>query len=346
MVQPSPTVSVLIVGFNSLRFLQRCIGSISQASEKNPIEILFINNGTDQSESFLQNAFPAVRVLSSRGNIGFAGANNALASAASGDWLLLLNPDTQLEPSAIDILVEAGTSNAQFAVLAGATFTIDGREWIVPPKPLPSLSQLIKSICGIQPPYPRLDQAVIEVESVNGGFMLVKREIWEHLEGMDEGFFLYTEEVDFCKRCLDLGGRIGFVPASGVRHDLGSGDNFTEFRIRYMATGTAHYYRKHFSRLYADACVLSLWLSCLVRFVAASMLSWRKDKYKRMPGAYRFVALKPWRWWRGYASPGADPQRKLACSEQHEQLDLNVPSISGEEIALSPVSTNGTDLRL
>lgn len=310
MTDEAIETSILIVGYNSRRYLEKCLSSIPGASKRNRWEVIFVNNGTDNSVPYLAEAFPDVEIVPSRGNVGFAAANNLLARRARGKWLLLLNPDTQLEPDAIDLLLDAAQSYSDFQILAGATYTGDPPRLAVPPTVLPNLWDLTKGVIGIQPkPTDLAGQGVVDVESVNGGFMLVNAGMWERLGGMDEGFFLYTEEVDFCKRCLEAGGKIGFVGESRIHHDLGSGTNLSPERIRFMATGSAHYYRKHFARPYADLCVLMLWLSCLARFIIANLFRWKDERYGRMARAFAFVALKPRRWFLGYRSPGADPRR-------------------------------------
>ena len=303
-------VSILIVGYNSLAFLGDCITAIERSCARCRPEILFVNNGTDKSEDFVRSAFPSVRVLASHGNVGFAQANNRLAAHASGRHLLLLNPDTRLLPGAVDRMVEFADRTPEFGILGAFTVNENGEPEELALAVQPSLSQLISAVLRIGLPK-RIDPkatAPVEVDAVSGGCMFVRREIWDRLGGMDQDYFLYTEDLDFCRRHLDAGGRVAILPDSKVMHDCGSGESLSPTRRRFMLLGNATYYRKHFSRPYAFACLAVLWGVCISRFVAGTILGRFSAKSRKLADAYRFGAIKPWKWARGYLSHGADPR--------------------------------------
>lgn len=310
MAQDCPDVSVLIVGYNSRSFLEKCLLTIPAAASDVRIEILFVNNGTDDSESFLRKNFADVTVLPSQGNIGFAAANNLLAAVARGRWLLLLNPDVELHPFAIAELHAVGTDHPDYKILGAFAVRADGTSDLRSLPALPKITELLKGAMGLSERMRQIDltSRLVEVEAVCGGMMMVRTEAWRELGGMDETFFLYTEELDFCARLAARGGRIGLVPASRAFHDVGSGEGLSPKRIQFMATGNAHYYHKHFAPPRALLAVFLLWFSCFIRYAAGRVLGRRVARFATFPATYEGIVTRPWSWWRGYASPGADPR--------------------------------------
>ena len=312
MATNDPDVSILIVGYNSSAYLDRCIGSIAPAIVKHSYEVLFVNNGTDESENLLAACHPRVRVFESQGNIGFAAANNYLADHASGRYVLLLNPDTTLYPDAVDILVDAAIQNPHFEVLGGITVGDDGTPEVRAQVVLPSLTTILRGLIGRAGQSVDLDPlaSIVEVDALNGGFMLIRRECWFKLGGLDEAFFLYSEELDFLKRLRDRGGRVGQVSGSRIYHDIGSGEVYSPARVRFRATGNAHYFHKHFSTPYAYTCVALMWLEMMARHWGGRLLGVKNERYARMSRGFADVVRTPWTWMWGYNSAGADPRKR------------------------------------
>ena len=305
-------VSILIVGYNSLAYLDDCVSSISSATSGHSYEILFVNNGTDSSEDYLRTHYPFVRVLEARGNVGFAAANNYLAEHSQGRWFLLLNPDTQLYRGALDVLLDAARQHPHYEVLGGITVSKDGEPQTRAAVVLPSLTTIVRGLWGRAGPAHGPDplSQVVEVDAVNGGFMLVRSDCWAKLGGFDESFFLYAEELDFFKRLKERGGRVGQVSGSRIYHDIGSGEVYAPSRVRFRATGNAHYFHKHFSKPYAYTCVALMWLTMLARHWGGRLLGLKNERYARMSRGFAEVARNPWFWIWGYNSSGADPRKR------------------------------------
>lgn len=306
----APDVSVLIVGYNSLPYLPDCIAAIGPGAVGLRCEILFVNNGSDASAEYLAQAWPEVRVLAPRGNVGFAAGNNYLARQAKGRFLLLLNPDTAVEPGAIAELVAAADEEG-YAAVGGLFVDAAGALQDGGLVALPGLRLLLLGLVGRAMSCVSVDMAarVSRSEAIHGSFMLVRHERWLELGGFDESFFLYAEETDFCKRLGDAGGRIGVVPAARTFHDLGSGESLSPQRIRFHVTGVAHYLRKHNPPVQGLLLRLLLWVALICRFLRPAILGLARPQYRNLARTYVDVAFRPWLWMRGYDSPGADPRR-------------------------------------
>ena len=296
-------VSILVVGFNSSAFLESAIGSIDRAVSRHSYQVLFVNNGTDRSDEAIVDRFSATTVLPSVGNIGFGAANNYLASEAKGAWILLLNPDTRLEPFAIDLLLEAAESDGSFDILGGLSISPTGKPLAMSRLEFPTLGRILSRAVGKRgPPLPLGDaEEIMKVDAVSGGFMLIRRDRWDDLGGFDEQFFLYSEELDLCHRLRQRGGRVGLVAAARVMHDVGSGAAANPARMLLMKRGSATFYRKHFPAPYAHACLAADWASCAVRFAIGSLLAPFNSRWARTAQSMRGVTLRPQSWYRGYS---------------------------------------------
>jgi GT2 family glycosyltransferase len=303
-------ISVLIVGYNSASYLQSCFSHLQRAATGLDVEVLFVNNGNDGSEDLVRSLLPSAFVVPSRGNIGFAAGMNLLAMHASAPLLLLLNPDVELDTDALVELIAAARDNPDYMVLGGLAMRPDGSPESRSLTALPSIVDLVKGAVGRSEEGRQIDMSrkLVDVEAVNGGLMLVRRDTWQKLGGMDESFFLYTEELDLCARVREAGGRLGVVPASRAYHDIGSGNVLSPARIQLMTTGNAHYYHKHFPPARAWFAVACLWTACFTRFAAGLIFGDRIGRFAGFRSAYEKVVTQPWSWWRGYRSRGADPR--------------------------------------
>ena len=295
-------LSILTVGFNSAAHLEKCLASLGPDLARPNIEMLFVDNGTDGSAEMLSKLAPLVSIIPSRGNIGFGRACNLLASHAAGRLLLFLNPDTEVRPGAIEAMLESAAKFPEFAILGAMTLTVEDGSQRFPQLELPGMLSLARGMIGrAARPFPaRHDGLPISVNCVSGGCMMVRSEEWDILGGFDEGFFLYAEDIDLCKRATDKGLKLGVVPDAKIYHDLGSGTYFAPNRLMFQMRANAHYFRKHFNPIHSFGCLCMLWLSAAIRFGIGGLAGIATPKYREMSNGFRAVALYPWKWWRGY----------------------------------------------
>ncbi|MEP5936791.1 MAG: glycosyltransferase family 2 protein [Erythrobacter sp.] len=312
-------LSILTVGFNSASHLEKCLASLDTDLARPNVEMLFINNGKDRSEDLVERMAQQVRIVPSQGNIGFGRACNLLASHAKGHLFLLLNPDTEVRPDAIEALVQAAIKRPDFAILGAMTLTKRDGSQHFPQLKLPGLGSLARGLIGRTAFAfpPAQSGSLIPVDCISGGCMMVRREDWHQLGGFDEAFFLYAEDLDLCRRATDAGMRLAINPEAQVYHDIGSGDFFSPNRLMLQMRGNAHYYRKHFSPTYAFACLGMLWLTGLVRFIIGGLIGLGSTKYRAMSIGYKDLTLHPWKWWHGYFRPSIVDDTSNNRSHKH-----------------------------
>lgn len=302
MTEQPPKVSVQLVGYHSQAYLPRCLDAIARAATGIPSELLFIDNGEGQSEEIVRAIAPAARIEPGKGNIGFAAANNLLARRARGDWLLLLNPDTEIEPDAIRQLLAAAAAHPQFHLLAGQTVIDRASGVALAPLEPPGLRMALKSMAGSlsAPAESQPKEQIVPVAAASGGFLMVKRAAWNRLGGMDERYFLYGEDIDLCQRARNIGFGIAIVPGARAVHEIGGGSFYSPRRQLLQMRGNATYVRKHFSPIAASLILFALWISLCLRSLVACVLKGSNPRYRAMFRGIAPLAARPWQWWKGY----------------------------------------------
>jgi hypothetical protein len=222
-------LSILIVTFNSGSVLAGCLDSIPAATGEKTEIILVDNASRDGTLALVRRNYPAVRVIANPRNVGFAAAVNQAAQAARGSMLLLLNPDTVVQSGAIDQLVSFLAEHPAAGICAPRVLDRHGRirhncfrfetPWTffwfgVGVGPLQKLRNRILGRTDWQ-----IDRdSAQNVEAVTGAALLVRRQLYEQLGGMDERFFMYCEDGDFCLRARQAGYQAMLVPRSVMTH--------------------------------------------------------------------------------------------------------------------------------
>jgi GT2 family glycosyltransferase len=217
-------LSIIIVNFNSGDLIADCIRSAESAlMDPAVVEWLVVDNSKNQQDrTLIQQQFPTVQWLDMGYNAGFARANNAGMRASKGKLLLLLNPDTLLKPGAVVTACNRLSASSYVAAgmqlvhangqpqFSGSYFMKGGLNHLLP---LPYWGALLKGIVSLfakeKPSFIEVP-ANQEVDWISGAFLMVKREAFEQTKGMDESFFLYAEEVEWCSRLRKLGKLVVF----------------------------------------------------------------------------------------------------------------------------------------
>ena len=224
-----PTVSVILVNWNGGDLLLRCLRSLSGADA----EVIVVDNAsTDGSLQMVADQLPSVTLAPQASNLGFAGGVNAGARLAAGRYLLLLNTDTVTSPGAIATLAAFLDAHANCGAVTGQLLGEDGqpqRGWNV--RRFPTVASFAVELCMIDRLWPTnpvsrrqrmLDVSYdrpLRVEQPAAACLMVRREVFEALGGMDERFYpAWFEDVDFCRRLHAAGWHVFLVPDAVVWH--------------------------------------------------------------------------------------------------------------------------------
>ena len=317
----TPLLSILVVAYNSAALIADCIASVPSACRRHRFEILLVDNGDGSTEVLVAEQFPEVRIIPSRGNIGFAAGNNLLAQHAKGDHLLLLNPDMVLHEGAIDALFKGAAAYPDAGAWGGVTVDRNGQPDTGNAIPVPSLAEFASAALGrsLQENLPteRLAQDAT-VPVLMGGFVMFPRSVWDAVDGLDERYFLYCEEVDLFRRLSQRGYAFWRIAAARGFHHAGHGDGSSPMRVLYHAAGTMQFVRIHWSPIAAGLAFLLVWIGAMERFLAGRILGRFIPRLQSRERAYRLVALRPGLWMRGYDKRSGllvklEKQRKPRC---------------------------------
>ncbi len=243
--------SVIIVNWNTCRRTVECIASVYEKNASIPFEIIVVdNNSSDDSVPVILSRFPGVQLIRNNQNVGFARANNQAIRIAKGDILLLLNSDTLLKtPEPLQALSDYFSTHPETAVLGARLLFPDGRVQSMGRR-FCSLSRTVQTqLLFMSAPFWRKrpePSSPIEADYVDGAFLAVPGKIVRKVGLMDESFFMYAEDLEWCARIRQAGYTIMVLPRIEVIHFQGasSRQNFAEMLLE-SARNTCRFIYRH-----------------------------------------------------------------------------------------------------
>jgi GT2 family glycosyltransferase len=248
-----PALSIVVVNWNTRELLAGCLGSIRSHVTDLPVEVFVVDNGSaDGSQQMVRERYPAVRLLELGSNHGFAVANNRALQLSTGKYCLLLNSDTVLRPGALEAVVAYMEGNERVGIVGLQLLNADGsRQNSIANCPTLLTELFNKSLLrrlspGRFPGKERSHAGPIDVESVIGACLFVRRRAMDQVGLLDEDYFFYLEETDWCLRFRRAGWRVIHFPGAAIVHLQGRSvervnvrGRIEYFRSRYL------YFRKH-----------------------------------------------------------------------------------------------------
>lgn len=230
-----PDISIIIVNWNTHDLLADCLDSIASSGIADDLDIETIvvdNASTDGSQAMVRQRFPHARLIANPENVGFARANNQGVAMSNGSHALLLNSDAMVTPGSLQTLVRLADTKPQAGIVGAQLLNPDG-SFQASHTPFPNLWQEFLILSGMGRVLygrwypsrgPEEDKGPQIVDYVEGACMLVRREAFEDVGGLDEGYFMYAEEVDWCYAMRAKGWQVWYQPAAKVIH-LGGGSS-------------------------------------------------------------------------------------------------------------------------
>lgn len=271
-------LSVIIVSWNTSDLLLQCLNSLYESGSRFSFEVIVVDNGSsDDSVLQVEEHFPAVTVIKNDRNHGFARANNQGLEIGKGRYFLLLNSDTIVLPGAIDALVQMADCYAELAVLGPKVLNMDGTlqpSWASFPSFFSELVgknfRIRKSVPGVSNTY--------EVDWIMGACMLVRSEVIQDVGKMDEDYFFYSEETDWCFRIKKKNWRVWYTTNGEIYHlGGGSAKRGTVTQLVRLYQGKLLYFRKHHGELSSTVLRYGLALANTLGVIRRVIfLNWRK----------------------------------------------------------------------
>lgn len=297
-------VTILLVSFNTCALTRQCLhelyAEIARMQRPRTVEVLVVDNASrDDSAAMIEREFPAVHLMRTTENLGFAGGNNLGMQQARGRHLLLLNTDAFFAPGALEVALDSFEADQNIGVLGARLVGRDGSSQ-PSARSFHSLWMDAITLSGLASRFPRStifgapDRTFADpllpadVDWVPGAFFLLRRTALEQTGLFDADFFLYYEEVDLCRRMIAAGYKVRYEPRVIVTHWGGESSRQIHERtvvdrnaqvVLWRMRGTLLYYRKHYGMQARLACMLETLLYRL-RIVRnrSSKHVWRRER--------------------------------------------------------------------
>lgn len=292
----TPDVSIIIVSYNAPGLLAACLRSLAAHPQSVGCEVIVVDNAsTDRNVSMLEQEFSEAVLVKNARNRGFAAACNQGIALARGAYILLLNPDTELRDDAIGRTVEFIRSRSGAGVAACRLRYADGRPQQSVgtfPSVLDEFLQalfLVYLLPGdvlVGPGgFVRVrNDAPIQVDWMTGAFLLFKREVVEAIGLLDEQFFLYSEEMDFCRRAVNAGIGVWFDPRSSIVHHWGGMSTVSRRGLLWLLVSQMLFLRKHYRGVRLALLVALKYFGLCIRipvYLAAGILMLDRERLRK-----------------------------------------------------------------
>jgi hypothetical protein len=275
MGKPPQRLSVIIVSANSAGWLRPCLKSVFERAGDLDLDVVVVASGcTDETVSLVEDEFPRARTISCE-NRGFAHANNRALRTVESDWVLLLNPDTEILEGSLADLINGLSSRPTVGLVGVRQVTSEGRLFPTIRRFPNAVRSLFEALGSERFPFRaswlgerELDLRVYEhdvaCDWTSGSFMLIRREALQSAGLMDERFFLYCEETDLCLRIKQAGWEIRHLPDFTILHHADKGVSNPQLDAQ-AAYSKRQYFEKHLSPMHRLAAVAALLLCYALR---------------------------------------------------------------------------------
>ncbi len=287
-------LSICIVSLNTCTLLRDCLHSLYQASSPVTFEVIVVDNhSADSTLAMLQGEFPQVKVIQLERNEGYTHPMNLGLKAGGGRYLMQLNPDTLIQPGMLENLLEFVESHPGVGICTPRVLNRDGTLQRQCRRSAARPWDVITYFTGLYRLFPRSkvfgrylmtyldDDQAAPVEAVSGSCMLIRRAVVEQIGYLDEAYFAYQEDADFCFRARRAGWEVYYVPSAQVIHYGGKGGSVAQ---PYQAIIQWHrsyllYYCKNLARDYFFLVNWLMYLGMIVKLCLALIVNFfRKEK--------------------------------------------------------------------
>lgn len=218
-------ISIIIISYNSEDFIKNCINSVFKYKTKDSEVVVLDNASSDRTVEELNMFKDKINLIVSDKNLGFGKGINLAAKQSRGEYLFLLNPDTQVRKPFLDELVDFYNSDPNIGLIGVKTMTPNGNIQKSVKKSPSVAGAFLEFILGVKNAYseyaPMTDKP-IEVDVIYGAAVMIKRNLFEKLGGFSDKYFMYYEDVDLCKRVINLGKKIYYYPNTEITHLVGA----------------------------------------------------------------------------------------------------------------------------
>jgi hypothetical protein len=306
-------LDIILVSYNTAEYTKRAIESVYAETHNTDFKIIMVdNNSKDGSEALIAKEFPEVEIIQTGANLGFAGGVNVGAKASNGKYVLLLNPDTVILDGAIDKLMSYANQTPQAGIWGGVTLNNDLSLNPNNARARLSFRTLLFSALGLSKAFNKScyfnhdnygcwdRKSEREVDVITGCFFLTPRTLWEELKGLDETFFMYAEEADYCIRAINKGYQPRVTPDARIIHHGGVSETNLSGKMLKLLKGKAELINKHAKNWEKPIHKGLLQLHVLNKLLSLKLISLIKDDKRDTLSEWQKIYKQRKEWLRGY----------------------------------------------
>jgi len=265
-------LSIIIVNYNVRQFLESALNSITKALSGIEGEIIVVDNASDDdSAGMVRRSFPKVIVIENTENLGFARANNIALKRARGRFLLLINPDTVVQEDTINTMLRFFENHPDAGLAGCKILNPDGSFQLPCRRSFPTPWVAFTKVFGLSRVFPKSrlfgrynltflsPDETYAVDAVSGSFMMIRRDVYERIGDLDEMFFMYAEDLDWCYRVNRAGFKVYYVHSTSIIHYKGESARRSSVNERRMFYKTMQQFvTKHYRHSAAMRLFLSI----------------------------------------------------------------------------------------
>lgn len=280
-------ITIIIVNYNVKEFLANCLTSVKKASKGISTEIYVVDNASsDGSIPFLKERFPDVNYIENSENLGFGKANNQAIKQAEGKYTLLLNPDTLLQEDTFEVLIDYMEKHESCGACGCKILNPDGTFAPESRRSVPTVSTALYKAVGLTALFPKSkvfgayyqgwkdEVEGGEVPILSGSFMFFRTSCLNELDGFDERFFMYGEDIDLCYRTTKSGWTIDYVPETSIIHYKGESTKKNEIAYNRVFNDAIYkFFEKHFTSRYSGLFRFLIFWAIRVRAIVSFFIN-------------------------------------------------------------------------
>lgn len=305
-----PDLSISIVNFNTKEPLRQCLKSIQDTVKGLNYEVIVVdNNSVDGSVQMLKDELSFVKLIVNKENRGATVAKNQSFAEAKGRYILILDSDIEVLQGAVEDMFNFMEKNPSVGILGPGVLFPNGQMQHSCNKSIPNLwSSFINKFLFFAHLRYRFYRSKIgaiylkrrynhpeEFNWLGGMCLFMRREAIQRLNGMDEQFFIYYDDMDLCLRAKNAGWKVYYMPSASVMHHMSKGvSQFSNFLYPKIFESELYFFRKHYGDFQAKICALFIQTAMLLRLGIALplfFLGLRRDYFKKKIEAYWYVFL-------------------------------------------------------
>ena len=257
-------LSIIIVNYNVRYFLELCLLSVQKASKNIASEIIVVDNvSSDGSCEMLAQNYPDVQLIKNTENVGFSKANNQGVAKAKGEYVLILNPDTVVPETTFEKILDFADQKKNLGALG--TQLVDGAGAFLPEskRGIPSLKGTFFKLTGNAKKGTYYNKGLDKddngkIEILVGAFMLLKKEVYQKIDGFDEDYFMYGEDIDLSYRLFKKGYQNYYCGETKIIHFKGESTRKDVRYLKYFHGAMEIFYKKHFNINIASKLLMKL----------------------------------------------------------------------------------------